>query len=89
MDNAFWKNAYDQLRNWVTTVGLAIVLAICEYLLENQTWTWKAAIVAAAGAIVKYFVTRDDHKKTRKAVKHAVEETVIATQEVLEKKGEV
>lgn len=71
MNDLFWKNAYNQLRNWVTTVGLAIVLAVGEYLLDNQTWTWKAVIVAAIGAFVKYFATRDDHKKTDKAVKLA------------------
>jgi hypothetical protein len=78
------KNIYDQFHNWVTTVGLAIALAMCEYLLENSEWTWKAALVAGVGAFVKYMITRDDHKKTKKAVGEAV----IKTQEILEKEGE-
>jgi hypothetical protein len=89
MDNSFWTNVYQQIHNFWTTVGLAIALAVGEYLLDNQTWTWKAVIIAAVGAAIKYLATRDDHKKTGKAVKKAVEETVIATQEVLEKRGEI
>jgi hypothetical protein len=77
------KNIYDQFHNWVTTVGLAIALAVCEYLLDNSEWTWRAALVAGVGAFVKYFATRDDHKKTRKAVGEAV----IKTQEILEAGG--
>lgn len=87
MNNSFWVNVYGQVHNLITTVGLAIALAVGEYLLDNQTWTWKAVIVAAIGAFVKYIATKDDHNKTEKAVKKAVDETVIATQEVLEKKG--
>jgi hypothetical protein len=82
-DNTFWKNAYGQIRNFWSTIGLAIALAVCEYLLENSEWTWRAALVAGVGAFVKYFATRDDHKKTRKAVGEAV----IKTQEILEAGG--
>lgn len=67
-----WKNAYDQLHNWLTTVGLFIFLELCQYALDNQTWTWRGLIVSVAGAILKYFATRDDHVKTVRAVDKAV-----------------
>jgi hypothetical protein len=84
MNSSLLKNIYDQFHAWFQTVGIFIVAAICSYLVNNTEWTWKGIAVAAAAAFVNYAFTRDDHAKTRKAVKHAVEETVIATQEVLE-----
>lgn len=69
MNSELFKNVYGQIKNFWSTVGLAIVLALAEYLIDNQTWTWKAALVAGLGAFVKYFVTRDDHKKTVEVVK--------------------
>jgi hypothetical protein len=89
MNSSLLKNVYDQFHAWFQTVGIFIVAAICSYLVNNTEWTWKGIAVAAAAAFVNYAFTRDDHKKTGKAVKKAVEETVIATQEVLEKKGEI
>lgn len=62
--NDFWTNAYNQLHNWITTVGLFIFLGLCQYALDNETWTWRGLIVAVAGASVKYVLTRDDHIKT-------------------------
>lgn len=86
MDSKFWTNVYGQVHNLISTVGLAVALAVGEYLIDNQTWTWKAVAIAAIGAIVKYLATRDDHRKTVRAVNKAVDETVIATQEALEMK---
>jgi hypothetical protein len=89
--NSFWTNIFGQIRNIWSTIGLAIVLAVGEYIIDNadSSWTWKAAFIAAVGAAVKYAVTHIDHAKTEKAVQKAVEQTVITTQEVLEKKGEI
>jgi hypothetical protein len=80
------KNIFGQFHSWVQTVGVFIVAAICSYLVNNTEWSWKGIAIAAAAAFVNYGFTRDDHKKTEKAVQKAVEQTVITTQEVLEKK---
>lgn len=71
--NDFWTNVYNQVHNWISTLGLAIALAVAEYLINNQDkdWTWKAVLIACLGAFVKYFLTRDDHVKTTQAVEKA------------------
>lgn len=90
MDN-FWTNVYGQVRIWWQTIGVFIVTNICYYLVEHDStdWTWKGLLVSAATAFLTFGLTKRDHKKTVKAVKHAVEETVITTQEVLEKEGKL
>ncbi len=85
MNSTFWVNVYNQLHNWISTVGLFILLELAQYALDNATWTWRGLVVSVAGAILKYFATRDDHIKTQQAVKKAVEQTVITTQEVIAK----
>jgi hypothetical protein len=90
MNSSLLKNIFGQFHVWFQTVGVFIVTEICYYLVEHDSadWTWKGLLVAAATAVITYGLTKHDHAKTRKAVKKAVEETVIATQEVLEKKGD-
>lgn len=70
MDN-FWKNTYGQFKNWFQTVGVFVVAAVCSYFVENTEWTWKGVAAAAAAALLTYGFTRDDHKKTEKAVEQA------------------
>jgi hypothetical protein len=88
--NFSWTNVYGQLHNIWSTIGIAVALALGEYIIDNADsgWTWKALVIAAVGAAVKYAVTHDDHAKTQQAVKTAIAETVINTQAVIEKNKE-
>jgi hypothetical protein len=71
MNNNLWTNIYGQLHNWFQTVGVFIVAAVCSYFVENTEWTWKGVATAAAAAFVANVFTRDDHRKTDKAVEKA------------------
>jgi hypothetical protein len=71
LDNSFWMNVYGQVHNWLTTFGLFIVLGLAQYVLDNETWTWRGLVIALAGALIKYAATRDDHVKTGQAVQKA------------------
>jgi hypothetical protein len=79
------KNFLGQFHNWVTTVGVAIVIAIALYVAGDADWTVRGALVVGLGALAKWLSTSDDHKKGKKAVGEAV----IKTQEILEKEGKI
>lgn len=62
------KNFLGQFHNWLTTAGVAIVLAIALYVVGDADWTVRGAIVVGLGAFAKWLSTFDDHKKAKKEI---------------------
>jgi hypothetical protein len=87
LNNSFWLNIYGQIHNLWQTVGIFLVGTLATYLVNTATneWSWQGIIVSLAAAVATYGLTKNDHAKTGQAVQKAVEQTVITTQEVLEK----
>jgi hypothetical protein len=70
VDSNFWKNAFGQIHYWWQAVGLGIVSAVALYVVGNADWTVRGAIVVIVTGLTAA-LTRDDHKKTDKAVDKA------------------
>jgi hypothetical protein len=68
--NDFWTNAYLQVHNLWSTIGIALAIALAQFILDNETFTLRMVVVTLLGAGLKYYATRDDHKKTDEAVKN-------------------
>jgi hypothetical protein len=86
MSNLF-TNVWGQFHSWFQAVGIFILIAVITYLYNTASneWSWSGIISAFLGALLTYGFTKNDHAKTGQAVQKAVEQTVITTQEVLEK----
>jgi hypothetical protein len=63
------KNFLGQFHNWLTTAGVAIILAIALYVAGDSDWTIRGVVVIGLGAFAKWLATHYDHKKAKEAVK--------------------
>lgn len=61
------------IRNWASTMGIFILTAIAQYIIDNQAWDWKQILIAAIVAGAKYVITNYDHNKAKTAVKVAAQ----------------
>ena len=72
-----WNNVLTDflgmIRNWASTMGIFILTALAQYLLDNQSWDLKQLLIAAIVAGAKYLVTNYDHRKAKTAVKIAAQ----------------
>jgi hypothetical protein len=53
-----------------------------------MTWTWRGLLVSFAVAVGNHVIGHQSHTAAKKHARKVFENTVITTQEVLEKKGE-
>jgi hypothetical protein len=71
--NSVLTDFLGMIRNWASTMGIFILTAIAQYLIDNQTWDWKQLLIAAIVAGAKYIITHYDHTKAKTAVKIAAQ----------------
>jgi hypothetical protein len=86
--NSFWLNYIGQIRNWISSVGILIFAEVLQYFVDNMTWTWRGLLVSFAVAVGNHVIGHQSHTAAKKHARKVFENTVITTQEVLEKKGE-